>query len=150
VLARDFQLPQHNVGRSELRILADEYNNAFGTKESYNLLDFLADCRRDVSEDRGLQSKKKTIFGFRVLQSPEDFSNIQRASKWNWSRNPSVILQQHICSKDVDRSVVPRGVLNQLLEIECWFAEKLVRRLEFEPKRLALDRSALAVEIFPY
>jgi hypothetical protein len=49
-------------------------------------------------------------------------------------------LHQLICSKDVDRSFAALR-LNQILEIECGFAEKLVGALRFERQETALDRS---------
>jgi hypothetical protein len=49
-------------------------------------------------------------------------------------------LHQFICSQDVDRSFAVLR-LNQILEIERGFAEKLVGALGLEREEAALDRS---------
>src|SRR5438552_8491840 len=135
------KLPKHNIGDIEW-ILANQINaDAFGANQSYHLLDLLLDWRRDVSEKQMRFVEEEDQFPFlRFANYWEILEQFREHPKQECGVNLRRLLHQFIGSKDVNHSFAAL-CLDQVIEIECGFAEKFVRALRFEREQIALDRS---------
>src|SRR2546421_2226450 len=120
------KLPKHNVWDIE-RILANEINaNAFGANQSHHLFDLLFDRRRDVGKEQVRFIEKENELRFlRVANFWKILEQFRKHPEQKCRVNLRRFLHQLVRSQDVDHSFAAL-CLDQVIEIECGFAEKFV------------------------